>query len=649
MAIAKMQKITFLADERYQDDLMRSIQAMENIQVLPLTDFLEKEDRDTFNFGDAENKVIQYQQTLRDIREKIEVLEQYVKAKGNFFQRLTAQRPRYSLKELEEKVKASDVLSITHRVETIVSQIHAYEEELEELREDEDFLRKWQNLNFVPKETEDFELFQIVVASLDPDDEENLLNALSETMEVYTETIFEEDDELALLFLFEKKSASAFRRITRQYSFDVLDYPFKEIPQVELERSQNRQEELKKAIAEEKELLASLDDELEALKLGEEYYYALAERERAKEKTLSSDNFFAASGWIPEDYVDQQIKMVEETIGSEEVAILVEDVKESELNEVPVTLQNNSLVKPFESTTKQFGLPKYNSIDPTPFFYPFHLIFFGMMSADLGYGLILFLGTLFALRKIDMNDEMRNNIKMFNQMSIFTMLIGTIYGSFFGFTLPIPHVDMTSNVIPILLVSIVIGLVHLALAYGIQVYLMAKEKNYTAMYLDGFQWIFIIAGVFILGLNLFVQAPVLNTIGLVMILGNVVAMLLVNIFSSQNKLAGVGKGLFGLMDYASMLGDIVSYSRLMALGISGANIAFAFNLVVSLFPPVLRFTIGILVFIALHALNIFITYLSAYVHSMRLEFVEFFGKFYVTGGKEFKPLSTLEKNIKIKK
>ena len=141
---------------------------------------------------------------------------------------------------------------------------------------------------------------------------------------------------------------------------------------------------------------------------------------------------------------------------------------------------------------------------------------------------------------------------------------------------------------------------------------------------------------------------VLRTIGAVLAIANAVGIVAVSIFQAKS-LVGLGTGLYNLYNISGYVGDLVSFTRLMALGLSGASIGSAFNLIVNIFPPVARFSIGIVIFILLHAINIFLSLLSGYVHGARLMFVEFFGKFYEGGGKAFQPLKSAEKYVKIRK
>ena len=155
----------------------------------------------------------------------------------------------------------------------------------------------------------------------------------------------------------------------------------------------------------------------------------------------------------------------------------------------------------------------------------------------------------------------------------------------------------------------------------------------------------ILLGLLLLALgNFFPSLAFAATIGQWLAIINALGILVVSIVSAKS-LAGLGSGLFNLYNVSGYVGDLVSFTRLMALGLSGASIGSAFNLIVSLFPPVARFSIGILLFIALHLVNMFLSFLSGYVHGARLIFVEFFGKFYDGGGKPFTPLKPSEKYV----
>ena len=271
------------------------------------------------------------------------------------------------------------------------------------------------------------------------------------------------------------------------------------------------------------------------------------------------------------------------------------------------------------------------------------------MVADLGYGLLLWLATIVALKLFNFEPSMKKNLKFFHILSYPTIVWGLIYGSFFGFELPFVLLSTTDDVITILILSVVFGLIHIFVALGLNTYLKLRDGDRFSSITDGLGWIGILLGLIVLLLgSMVLKQQFLTQLGAGIAILGVIGILGASMLGSKNKGLGLGLGIYNLYGITSYIGDIVSYSRLMALGVSGASIALAFNMIISFIPPVGRFTIGIVLFVVLHALNLGLTMLSAYVHGARLILVEFFGKFYEGGGKAFKPLKASEKYIQLK-
>lgn len=648
MGIARMKKLTLLAEQKEKDNVLLAMQEMHNIEVISLIEVLEKEEDpllESLHFEDSKETVGQLTQTLQDIRYAIAFLDQYV-PKASFLKGMKKKRPVYSLAELEAEVSQLDYESLLHRVDYMEQTIQRFEETLKELKKDEDYFRQWQNLAFLPVETKAFGHFNIQIGTVEMEKAQEFESRMLELETAYAEDIYQSRDTWGFLVVTPDDQVEESRQIQQQYGFQTLKYQHANLPKVELKANLAQQKQIIEQIASEKEGLKFYRETRDHLRLAEEYFYNKREREKAKELVINHPHVFVISGWTEADKIDSHIQHITASCDNRAISFFQYDVEDEEVDDVPTVLENSKLVKPFESITSQFGLPKYNGFDPTPWYYPFHIAFFGMMSADLGYGLLLWLGTWYALKNFELSKGMKTSLSMFNQLSYGTMVFGLIFGSFMGMDLPFRVINLTENVITVMAISVALGIIHMLLGYGIKIYLALKEKDYVSAYLDGIQWALILLGVSILGMNMaFFNLSWLNTAGLVLILGNILGMLLVKIFSNKNKLAGLGQAAFGIMDIAGIVGDLVSYTRLTALAVAGANIGMAFNLILGLLPPLARFTIGVVLFVALHALNIFITYLGAYVHSMRLQYVEFFGKFFDGGGKVFKPLKTLEKYI----
>jgi len=332
-----------------------------------------------------------------------------------------------------------------------------------------------------------------------------------------------------------------------------------------------------------------------------------------------------------------------------EYALTVEDADGSDISEIPTVLKNSKLVTPFENITAMYSLPKYDEIDPTPFLTPFYLLFFGMMIADVGYGLLLLIGTFLALKFLTISKGMRNNLLFFHILSYPSILWGLVYGSFFGLELPFMLLSTSNDANTILLISVVFGVVQIMFGLGIKAYLSLRDQNPLGAISDSIGWLGIFVGlIFILFGKMLFPSQVLVTVGAAVAITSAVAIVLATAMASENKALGAGAGLYNLYGITGYIGDMVSYTRLMALGVSGGSIAVAFNMIIDFLPLWARFTIGAVLFVLLHTINFGLSMLSAYVHGARLVFVEFFGKFYEGGGKALEPLKTEEKYIYLK-
>lgn len=648
MGIAKMKKLTLLAEQQEKDNVLLAMQAMDNIEVIPLMDALEQADTQIFDYlfvEEEKESIGQLTQDLQDIRYAIAFLDQYV-PKAAFLKAMKKKRPVYSLTDLEAEVAQNDFRSLLQRVDYMEQMLLRLDESVKELKKEEVFLRLWQNLEFIPNEVNQLPHFTIQVGTVETEKAQLFEEAVQELASAYVEDIFHSRDNWGFLLVTRRDDLEESQDLIQQYGFQRLDYPYTILPIDALKANLSEQKQLIEKIAAEKESLKLYRETRDQLRLAEEAIYNRREREKAKELLVNHALVFMISGWTEADKIDSHIEVIKQTSDERAISFFRDDVTQEEIDDVPTVLNNFKMVQPFEGITSQFGLPKYNGFDPTPWYYPFHIAFFGMMSADFGYGLLLWLGTWYALKHFELSKNMRTSLQMFKQLSYGTMAFGLIFGSFMGMDLPFRLLNLTDNVIAVMAISVALGVIHMLLGYGIKIYLAIHAKDYVSAYLDGAQWALMLLGVAVIGLNLaFFNLSWLTTAGLVLILGNILGMFLVKIFSNPNKLAGVGQAAFGIMDVASMIGDLVSYTRLTALAVSGANIGMAFNLILGLLPPLARFTVGAILFVLLHALNIFIAYLGAYVHTMRLQYVEFFGKFFDGGGKVFKPLSSLEKHI----
>lgn len=668
MAISKMKKMTLLAENEYIEAVMLSLQSYQAVEVIPADSAIQNElvnqyfeqqgidpkdvptDRNDELFEIKPNKsdINQITTKLDDVEESIEFLES-VLPKPGFFANLTKEKDLYSLKELHEYMESKDIPGLITKAQLLKNQVTALNENKKDLKNEREFLTKWTFLDFNPKQLDDFKMTRALVGSIETERFEDLQQELSHFSEIYIERLHYSEEEVTLLVITSSDDAHDIEQTLIRNRFERLNYDYDNLPKEELKRNKMNINDVESKI----EAIKNQEDDylelLNDLKLAEEHLFNVRERIRAKNEILVSEHLFVLSGWIEEKVVEKQLQNMKDSIGEDNIFAFIEDVRESETDDVPIKYDNGRTTSAFENVVSMYSTPRYDEMDPTSYVQPFSILFFGMMTADAGYGLLGLIGVFLALKFLNLTTSLRKNLEFFGQLMIGTTLAGFFFGSFFGFELPFQVMSLSDQLLEIMILSMGIGIVHLLIGLFLNTVKNNRKKNYAESFTGGYSWILILLSAVGMAANVFFEGPaIVNTIALGIILLSLAATVVINIFSNENKVEGVVQGVFSIFDVTGYIGDVISYTRLTALGVASANIAMAFNLVIGLLPPLARFTIGVLIFVALHVFNMFIGMISGYVHTLRLNYVEFFGKFYTGGGREFQPIPLLQKHILIK-
>lgn len=408
------------------------------------------------------------------------------------------------------------------------------------------------------------------------------------------------------------------------------------------------------------ETLVELERELEAAKAGiagqKEARKALercadraaqeVRREEAKSRLRDTETAFFLEGWAPAESLDA-LRQRLEPFGC---AFQAEDPAEEDYPSVPVKLKNNALTRPLNMVTEMYSLPAYNGIDPNPLMAPFFILFYGIMMADMGYGLLMMLASVFVLKKVRPKGGMHNFFALLGLCGISTFFLGALTGGFFGDFIPQllkvinpesqfvwfwkPLFTPLDNTLQILVGSMVLGFVQINAGMLISFVKKLKEGQYMDALWEEVTWWVVFLGI---GLAILGVTPLLLALGgLLVVAGPVVT----------NKGAGKITGIFGSLynHVTGYFGDILSYSRLMALMLAGSVIAQVFNTLGAIPGNVLIFVI---ISMAGNTLNFALNLLGCYVHDLRLQCLEYFGKFYQDGGRPFRPLEINTKFVDI--
>lgn len=371
-----------------------------------------------------------------------------------------------------------------------------------------------------------------------------------------------------------------------------------------------------------------------------ELYDALkAESERKNAQVANTAATFCIQGWVPENKQDAIEKAV--ACVTENYDLSFENPAEGEIP--PTYTKNSKVVTPFESITELYSLPAYGSFDPNSIMAPFYTLFFGMMMGDAGYGLVLALALLFYMKAVRPKGGMKQLMSVMLIGGVATIFCGFFFGSAFGAELPGGVLYPMKNTMELLLLSAGLGVVQLFAGLIIKACMDIKNGDVIGAIADNLSWVAIITGLLLLFLE-----PV-RMVGIVLAAAGALLILLFAGRDKKNPISRLISGLSGLYNVTSYMSDIISYTRIAALGMSSGVIASVINTLALMVKGDggVGWVFMILVLVIGHTFNLAIGLLGAFVHSSRLQFVEFYGKFYETGGRAFVPLAFKTKYVDV--
>lgn len=382
--------------------------------------------------------------------------------------------------------------------------------------------------------------------------------------------------------------------------------------------------------------IAGLGGKREALLEASDRAAIALRREEAKSRLVGTDKAFLLEGWLPADRCAE----IEKTLKPFTCAIETREPTEDEYPQVPVQLKNNKLTRPLNMVTEMYSLPAYGTLDPNPLMAPFFILFYGIMMADMGYGLLMMIASVIISKKYRPKGTSGELFSLLGLCGISTFIMGALTGGFFGdfltqlvaivspgtvFALP-KLFDPLDDLTMILIGSMALGMVQIVTGMAISLIEKCKRKKFLDAFFEEITWWIVFIGIALLALGK--GAAVLYVGCALVLLGPIV----------QGKGWGKLTGVFGSLynHVTGYFGDILSYTRLMALMLAGSVIAQVFNMLAAMPGNVIAF---IIISMLGNAMNFGLNLLGCYVHDLRLQCLEFFNKFYVDGGKPFRPMT----------
>lgn len=382
--------------------------------------------------------------------------------------------------------------------------------------------------------------------------------------------------------------------------------------------------------------IAGLGGKREALLEASDRAAIALRREEAKSRLVGTDKVFLLEGWLPAD----RYAALEKALEPFTCAIETREPTEDEYPQVPVQLKNNKLTRPLNMVTEMYSLPAYGTLDPNPLMAPFFILFYGIMMADMGYGLLMMIASVIISKKYRPKGTSGELFSLLGLCGISTFIMGALTGGFFGdfltqlvaivspgtvFALP-KLFDPLDDLTMILIGSMALGMVQIVTGMAISLIEKCKRKKFLDAFFEEITWWTVFIGIALLALGK--GAAVLYVGCALVLLGPIV----------QGKGWGKLTGVFGSLynHVTGYFGDILSYTRLMALMLAGSVIAQVFNMLAAMPGNVIAF---IIISTLGNAMNFGLNLLGCYVHDLRLQCLEFFNKFYVDGGKPFRPMT----------
>lgn len=483
-------------------------------------------------------------------------------------------------------------------------------------------------------------------------------NPKLEMMHVEIVSAFKE--QTCIVAVCHKSVADDTNEVLRQMGFVSHSDPAEQIPGVKMQQYEKDIEKYNAEIDENIKKIKACADSVDEIEFLHDYFSMRKEKYQALNKIGLTKNTFVISGYIPEKYAQKCVAELESQFTA---AISITTPEDDE--DVPVLLENGDFVSPVESITEMYALPAKRDIDPSAVMAFFYYLFFGMMLSDAGYGVIMVVGTAIVLKKFNLEGPLKKTLKMYFYCGISTVFWGALFGSWFGDIVPViykqflhaepPDIALwfepIADPMKLLLFSFGLGIIHLFVGLAVKFKMTWDEGNKIDAILDVVPIYLLVLGAAPLAAGILISVPtIISTIGKYLALTGLISIILTSGRKSKNILALLGGGLYGLYNIASgYLSDILSYSRLLALGLATGSIAGVINLMGTMPTNMVAKTIlFIVVFLIGHPLNMAINLLGAYVHTNRLQFVELFSKFYEGGGRAFNPLKVNTKYIKFK-
>ncbi|MDF2820958.1 MAG: hypothetical protein K0R15_1399 [Clostridiales bacterium] len=665
MAVLQMQRICICAQKKDRKHILEFLQrrgVIEINDVIPEDSIFQKTD-----VAVAESLL---EKNVASTKEAIEILEGYLQNKKSMLSVLNG-RNEVPIEIYDSfSAKHEITLNTAKRIIILKKQIAENKAEILKLQTQEEMLTPWKQLD-IPLDFTGTKYTTSFIGILPNTwDLDKIYRVLANQIPLNVDIISASREQTCIFVICTKEKSEEVSEILRGVGFSHPNSGVDEAPSIKLISIKKQISECESSIIEAEKEIKSYEDKLDDLYFLQDYDTMRTEKYEVISHLLQTSKVFVMTGYIPEVETKNIIELLNERF---EIAIELEQPDMDE--EVPIMFKNNGFSNPLENTVEAFSPPGKGELDPTMVMSLFYYLLFGLMLSDAGYGALIAIGcgVLLVKFKNTLEISMRKTLKMYLFCGISTVFWGIMFGSYFGdivdivsesffgqkITIPPLWFFPVNEPMRMLSFSLLLGLLHLLTGLGMKLYQCMKHKDYKSALYDVVLWFVLLISTVLLLLSMqmvvdilsidFILPSAVGSISGIFAGLAAIGIVLTNGRESRNPFKRFLKGLYALYGITGYLSDVLSYSRLLALGLATGVIASVINKMAAMVTGgIIGAFFFILIVIGGHTLNIGINALGAYVHTNRLQYVEFFGKFYEGGGRMFNPFSARTKYYKFK-
>jgi len=651
MAIAQMAKVIIVSHRTQASELLEALQREGICQILNAAEGMVS--KDLPELGTAAERPRDIEQLLERLGKSIAFLKNYAKSPKGLAAALS---PRTVIDEqsYNEVVSSREIPEVIEQCRKCEAAIEKLRTEHENLVGTLEQLRPWVSLETPVEEIGQLRQTTALMGLIPAQQFEKAEQQLGE-LGAAVEVTRTSGDRRACLIVCVNENLNEVQKLLRSTEFEAVGFEsmtgtVAKLISEHTEKLSQRQQQLQTQY----EKATSLSKNLLKLQILHDHYENLLNREQTKGTAPATEHTVVLEGWVKKsDYA--RLKKIVSGFGASSLS----RIEPAEDEEIPVEIENKNYIRPFEIITRLYGMPVSSGVDPTVFLAPFFAVFFGLCLADVGYGLIMLAVSVYLIRKMQGDKKL---LWLFLICASFTIPLGAITGGWFG--------DAVSRFIPALnplreklmlfdpmeqpmvlfVLAMILGYIQIMTGLLIALAHNIKQKDYIAAVCDQLAWLVMLNSIVIFGLS---KAGVIaaEAGGVLGRLALVPAGVILLFSHRQGGWGGrIGMGAYNLFSSVFYLGDVLSYLRLMALCMVSGGIAMSINIIAGIsldIPYGFGVPVMILVLVFGHTLNLVLSALGAFVHTLRLQYVEYFTKFFVGGGELFKPLCKEYKHIYI--